>query len=45
LEVQLQDWKKTETGLDQDWSGLEIYKTDQDHNHGPVSGPSYFQSI
>jgi len=38
LKVQSQDWKKTETGPDQDRSRPEILKTDQDRNHGPVFG-------
>jgi len=38
LKVQSQDWKKTETGPDQDQSRPEILKTDQDRNRGPVFG-------
>jgi len=45
LKVQSQDWKKTETGPDQDRSRPEILKTDQDRNRGPVFGPSPFWKI
>ena len=43
MEVQSQDWKKTETGLDHNQSGPENAKTDQDRNCGPVFGPSPFE--
>jgi len=45
LKVQLQDWKKTETGLDLNQSRPEIIKTNQDRNRGPVLGPSRFWKI
>ena len=45
MKVQSQDWKKTETGPDQDRSRPEIHKTDQDHNRGPVFGPLPFSKI
>ena len=39
------DWKKTETGPDQDRSRPEILKTDQDRNRSPVFGLSPFSKI
>jgi hypothetical protein len=45
LEVQSQDWKKTETGLDQDCPRLEIPKTIKDCNRGPVFSLSQFRKF
>jgi hypothetical protein len=45
VKVQLQDQRKTETGLDLNQSRPEIIRTDRDRNHGPVFGPSSFWKI
>jgi len=42
LEVQSQDWKKTETRLDQTALGPQILRTGKDRNRGPVLGLSGF---